>query len=71
MIEAKIEALREELKSIHLVNMQFWTAGEEPNTAARAEYKRRQDRVLEIRAELYECLVAHAPIASESNRSQA
>jgi hypothetical protein len=58
MSEAKITALTEELKSIHVADLLYWTAGEEPNRAARAEYKRRQDRLREIRAEVYGHLVA-------------
>jgi hypothetical protein len=61
MSEAKITALTEELKSIHVANVLYWTAGEQPNRAARAEYKRRQDRLREIRAELYGHLVAQWP----------
>ena len=62
MNEAKITALKEELKSIHVANVLYWTAGEEPNRAARAEYKRRQDRLREIRPELYGHLVAQASV---------
>ena len=29
----------------------YWTAGEEPNRAARAEYMRRQDRLREVKAD--------------------
>jgi hypothetical protein len=69
MNETKITALREELKSIHVADVLYWTAGEEPNRAARAEYKRRQDRLREIRAELYGYLVAQASVTSESTWS--
>jgi hypothetical protein len=68
MDEAKIRVLTEELKSIHVTNVLYWIAGEEPNRAARADYKRREDRLREVRAELYEHLVAQASIMSESSR---
>src|ERR1043166_2976128 len=63
--EAKITALREELKSIHVADVLYWTAAEEPNRVARAEYKRRQDRLREIRAELYGHLVASSAVTSK------
>jgi hypothetical protein len=69
MNEAKIRVLTEELKSIHVTNVLYWTTGEESNRAARAEYKRRQDRLREVRAELYGHLVAPASVISESSRS--
>jgi hypothetical protein len=59
MNEAKITALTEELESIHVANVLYWTAGELPNKSARAGYKRRQDRLREIRTELHGHLVAH------------
>jgi hypothetical protein len=52
MNNARIAALMDELKSIHFANVLYWTAGAEANRGARAEYFRRQDRVLKIRAEL-------------------
>jgi hypothetical protein len=69
MNEAKIRILTEELKSIHVTNVLYWSASEEPNRAARAEYKCRQDRLREVRAELYGHLVAQASVTSESSRS--
>jgi hypothetical protein len=69
MNEAKIKILTEELKAIHVTNVLYWTAGEAPNRAARAEYKRREDRLREVRAELYGHLVAQASLESESSRS--
>jgi hypothetical protein len=68
MNEAKIRVLTEELKSIHVRNVLYWAAGEEPNRAARAEYKRREDRLREVRAELYGHLMAQASVISESSR---
>jgi hypothetical protein len=68
MNEAKIRVLTEELKSIHVTNVLYWAAGEEPNRAARAEYKRREDRLREVRAELYGHLIARASVISESSR---
>jgi hypothetical protein len=53
MNQAKIRVLTEELKSIHVTNVLYWTTGAGPNRAARAGYKRRQDRLREVRAELY------------------
>jgi hypothetical protein len=69
MNEAKIKILTEQLNSIHLTNVLYWTAGEEPDRAARAEYRRREDRLREVRAELYRHLVAQASAKSESSRS--
>jgi hypothetical protein len=69
MNEAKIRVLTEELKSIHVTNVLYWIAGEESNRAARAEYKRREDRLREVRAELCGYLVAQASVISESSRS--
>ena len=65
MNEAKIRVLTEELKSIHVTNVLYWIAGEESNRAARAEYKRREDRLREVRAELCGYLVAQASIKSD------
>jgi hypothetical protein len=69
MNEATIKVLTEELKSIYVTNVLYWTAGEEPNRAARAEYKQREERLREVRAELYGHLVAQASVISESSRS--
>jgi hypothetical protein len=51
MYDAMMAALRSELKSIHVANVLYWTKGAEVDRAARAEYFRRQDRVLEIRSQ--------------------
>lgn len=69
MNEAKIRVLTEELKSIHLTNVLYWAEGAGPNRKARAEYKHRQDRLREIRAELYGQLVVPASVISESGWS--
>jgi hypothetical protein len=68
MKDAKIEALREELKSIHFANVLYWTNSAEPNSAARAEYQRRQDRLGEIKVELYAFLVTKASVTGKSRR---
>jgi hypothetical protein len=52
MRDAKIAALRAELNFIHLANVRYWTKGVQVDRRARAEYFRRQHRVLEIRAQL-------------------
>jgi len=52
MNDARIASLWVELKSIHFANVLYWTAGAGVNRAARAEYFRRQNRVLEIRTQL-------------------
>jgi hypothetical protein len=70
MKEAKIEALREELKSIHFANVLYWTNSAEPNSAARAEYQRRQDRLGEIKVELYAFIVSQASVTGKSRRSR-
>jgi hypothetical protein len=51
MNNARVEALKEELKIIHFTNLLYWKAGVDVNRAARAEYFRRQDRVLELRTQ--------------------
>jgi hypothetical protein len=66
---AKLRVLTEELESIHVTNVLYWIAGEGPDRAARAQYKRRQDRLREIRSELYGHLVALASVISDSSRS--
>jgi hypothetical protein len=51
MNDAKIAALIAELKFIHLTNVLYWRKGVQVDRTARAEYFRRQARVLEIRAQ--------------------
>jgi hypothetical protein len=68
MKETKIEALREELKSIHFANVLYWTNSAEPNSAARAEYQRRQVRLGEIKVELYAVLISEASVTGKSRR---
>jgi hypothetical protein len=50
--KARIAILSEQLHVIHFVNNLYWARGETVTLEARAEYKRRQDRVCEIRTEL-------------------
>jgi hypothetical protein len=47
-----IAVLTSEMDSIHLANRLFWAGGESVTIAARAEYKRRQERLEQIRVEL-------------------
>jgi hypothetical protein len=67
--DPRITALREELKSIHFANILFWGQGPEHNGASRAEYQHRQDRLQEIRRELYTYVVSQGAVASKSRRS--
>jgi hypothetical protein len=69
MNEATTRVLMEELESIYVTNVLYWIAGEESNRAARAEYKRRQDRLREIRADLYGHLVALGSVIGETSQS--
>jgi hypothetical protein len=43
--------LRAELQSIHSADVDYWMKGTEAPRTARAEYYRRQNRVLELRAQ--------------------
>ena len=52
MNEARITALRAELRAIHLADMLYWAKGARADRADRAEYRLRQNRLLEIRCEL-------------------
>jgi hypothetical protein len=45
-------SLTEEMDGIHFVNSSYWERGEMVTTEARAAYKRRLDRLEEIRKEL-------------------
>jgi hypothetical protein len=50
MIEAKpTNPQTEEIASLHFANVLYWRKGQEQSREARAEYQRRQDRLLEIR----------------------
>jgi hypothetical protein len=69
MTNPKITALREELKSIHFANVLFWGQGPEHTGASRAEYQHRQDRLQEIRRELYAYLVSQSVVANKSKPS--
>ena len=60
LTDPRIAALREELKWIHSADVLFWGRGPENSGAARAAYQHRQDRLQEIRGELYAYLVSHA-----------
>jgi hypothetical protein len=51
-LKARIAALTEEMDGIHFVNSSYWERGEMVTTEARAAYKRRLDRLEEIRKEL-------------------
>ena len=62
MNDAKIAALIGELKFIHLTNVLYWTKGVQVDRKARAEYFRRQVRVLEIRAQF--AILSSARLAS-------
>ena len=48
----RIAALNEEIHSIHAANRLYWEQGEDQSRTARAEYRRRLDRLEEIRSEL-------------------
>jgi hypothetical protein len=50
---ARIVVLHEEIDSIHFANKLYW-AKEEHSHGAIAEYERRQDRLEEVRRELFE-----------------
>jgi hypothetical protein len=50
--KTKIAVLNEEMDGIHFVNSLYWGRGEAVSTEARAEYRRRQDRLDAIRTEL-------------------
>ncbi len=54
MNEARITALRAELRAIHLADVLYWAKGARADRADRAEYRLRQNRLLEIRCELAE-----------------
>jgi hypothetical protein len=51
--KARIVVLQEEIDSIHFANKLYWAKEEHSHTAI-AEYERRQDRLEEIRHELFE-----------------
>jgi hypothetical protein len=48
----KIAALTSEMDAIHSANSLYWGQGEAATHKARAEYRRRLDRLEEIRKEL-------------------
>ncbi len=54
MNEARITALRAELRAIHLADVLYWAKGARADRADRAEYRLRQNLLLEIRCELKE-----------------
>jgi len=54
MNEARITSLRAELRAIHLADVLYWAKGAGADKADRAEYRLRQDRLIEIRRELAE-----------------
>ena len=54
MNEARITSLRAELRAIHLADVLHWAKGAGADKADRAEYRLRQDRLIEIRRELAE-----------------
>jgi len=45
MDEARMNALRDKINSIHLANVLYWRQGNQPNRDARAEHQKRQDRL--------------------------
>jgi hypothetical protein len=51
MDEARMNALRDKINSIHLANVLYWRQGNQPNRDARAEHQKRQDRLRAIRVE--------------------
>ena len=53
MNEARITVLRAELRAIHLADVLYWAKGARANRADRAEYRLRQNRLLEIRCGRY------------------
>ena len=50
--QAHIAALREEMDAIHALNCVYWKQGDAVSTEASFEYRRRIDRLEEIRREL-------------------
>jgi len=50
--KARIAALGEEMDGIHFVNSLYWQRGEAVTSEERSEYKRRLDRLDEIRREI-------------------
>jgi len=50
--KTRIAALNKEMDAIHFVNNLYWQRRETNTTTARAEYRRRLDRLYEIRSEL-------------------
>lgn len=50
--KARIAALNEEMDGIHFLNSLYWRRGESQTTTERAEYRRRLDRLEEIRKEV-------------------
>jgi hypothetical protein len=50
--KARIAALNEEMDGIYFLNSLYWRRGESQTTPERAEYRRRLDRLEEIRKEL-------------------
>jgi hypothetical protein len=50
--KARVEALTSEMNAIHEANTHYWQSAASASLEARAEYKRRQDRLEEIRVEL-------------------
>jgi len=57
-------ALREELVSIYLADIGYWSQGAKANREATREYQRRQDRVREIRREFRDLLNPKAPFGT-------
>jgi hypothetical protein len=54
MNEARIKALRAELRAIHLADALYWAKGVRADREDRAEYRLRQNRLPQIRCELAE-----------------
>jgi hypothetical protein len=50
--QARIASLGKEMDAIHALNCVYWKEGEAVTAEARFEYKRRIDRLEEIRREL-------------------
>jgi hypothetical protein len=50
--KARIAVLTAEMDAIHSANTLYWKQGEAATHEARAEYRRRLDRLTEIRTEL-------------------
>ncbi|MGA8270111.1 MAG: hypothetical protein WB919_01050 [Candidatus Sulfotelmatobacter sp.] len=51
--KVKISILNTEMDNLHFANGVYWKRGIAGTLEARAEHKRRQDRLEEVRAELY------------------